>query len=144
MAAHVYGHVGSTGATRPEPLWGRAAGVRRRGAEQVSLELPLTTRLPARFPIRDIIAEIRNQTAQPHLAEWQEILDREGKKGPGLHQFRSMLHIQFFRNIVLASRYLNGFKGRVEAVDRAFGVFLDVSQDSVKKIRLEAEHRLGQ
>jgi hypothetical protein len=133
----------------PAPQGPNLAGIElpesaRRGAEQVSLELPLTTRLPARFPIRDVIAEIRNQTARPHLAEWHEILDREGKNGPGLRQFRTMLHIQFFRDIVLASRYLDRFKGRVEALDRAFGVFFDVSQDSVKKIRLEAEHRCNQ
>ena len=96
----------------PEPQGPNLAGVElpesaRRGAEQVSLELPLTTRLPARFPIRDVIAEIRNQAAQPHLAEWHAILDREGKEGPGLRQFRTMLYIQFFQNIVLASRYLD-------------------------------------
>jgi hypothetical protein len=132
----------------PEPQGPNLGGIElpasvRRGAEKVSLEFPLSTRLPARFPIRDLIAEIRNQAAQPRLKEWQEILDRESKSGPGLRQFQTMLHIQFFRNIMLSSRYLSRFDGQVEALDRAFGVFLEVGQDSVKKVRLEIDKRVA-
>jgi len=132
----------------PEPQGPNLAGMElpesaRRGAEQVSLEIPLTMRLPARFPIRDLIAEIRSQAAQPHLCEWQKILSKDSEDGSGLRQFRAMLQIQFFRNVVLASRYADRFKGRVEALDRAFGRFLKLGEDSVKKLRLKIERRLG-
>jgi hypothetical protein len=133
----------------PEPQGPNLAGIRlpesaRRGDEQVNLELPLTMRLPARVPIRDIVAEIRVQAASPHLAEWQEILDRsKGRSGPGESQFATILQIQFFRNIVLESRYGERFSGRVQALDRAFSRFVGLEEDSIKKLRLEIQRRLG-
>jgi hypothetical protein len=43
---------------------------------------------------------------------------------------------------VLASRYGERFKGRVEALDRAFGKFVGL-EDSVRKLRFEIQRRLG-
>jgi hypothetical protein len=131
----------------PEPQGPNFAGIdlpesSRRDAEQVKLELPLTMRIPARMPIRDIVSEISNAAEQLHLREWQMILDRDSDDGSGLRQFRSIFQIQFFRNVVLASRYLDRFKGRVEPLDRAFGRFLELGEDSVKKLRLKIERRL--
>lgn len=131
----------------PEPQGPNLAGVElpaaaQRGNDSIKLELPLTTRLPARFPVRDVISEIRNQIAEPHLAEWQEILSRESTTSSGIRRFSHMLKIQFFRNVVMALRYLVRFEGQVEALDRAFGLFLGVGEDSVKKLRLEIKRRL--
>ncbi len=132
----------------PEPQGPNLAGIglpesARRGNESVSIELPLSMRLPARLPIGRIAAEIRNQAAQPHLAEWLEILERSGKKGPGFGQFTDILKIQFYRNIVLMRRYGQRFVGNVEPLDLAFGSFLSLSQDSIKKLRLAIQKRIG-
>jgi hypothetical protein len=66
----------------PEPKGPNLAGIdppeaSRRGAETVTLQFPLTTRLPARFPVRELVSEIRNEADQPHLNEWLGILDQD-------------------------------------------------------------------
>ena len=112
-------------------------------ANAVHLRLSAITRLPSRFPIRDVIAEIAKEAAGPHLTEWQNILDHDGERGPGMRRFRHMLWIQFFRNVVLSSRYAERIAGRVQVIDRAFGTLLGgLSEDSVKKLRLEINRRL--
>jgi len=82
-------------------------------------------------------------TASPHLLEWQQILDHDKKGGVGPERFRHILWIHFYRNVVLEGRYRGRFTGRVEAIDHAFGKFLHLSEDSVKKLRLEINRRLG-
>jgi hypothetical protein len=133
----------------PEPQGPNLASIKwpesaQHAGETVNLELPLTTRLPARFPIRELVAEIREQAAKSHLLKWLEILDRVSKESLGLQAFRHMLHIRFFRDIVVVSRYGNRFDGNVQALDRAFGHYLGVrSEDSVKKLRAEIRRRLS-
>lgn len=133
----------------PEPQGPSLAGIglpaaARRGAESVKLEFPLTTRLPAQFPIRNLIAENRRQKSHPHLSEWHEILDQDSNGGAGVQRLRYVLQLQLFRNIVLASRYADQFKGRIAALDGAFGRFLgNIGEDSVKKLRVEINRRLN-
>jgi hypothetical protein len=115
----------------------------RRGAEVVTLEMPPTIRLPARFPISDLLSEIRHQATQPHLVEWKGILDQEkGKTTFGILRFSQMLHLQFYRNIILGSRYKDRFRGQVQALDSAFGEYLDVGEQSAQKLRLAIAQRL--
>jgi len=133
----------------PEPQGPNLGGIdfpaaTQRGAATVKLELPLTTRLPARFPIRDLISEIRREEALPHLAEWQEILSTERSAGLGIERFGRILHIRFFRDIVLASRYESRLSATVEAQDRAFGGYLGLSPESIKKLRQQANRRRRQ
>ena len=132
----------------PEPQGPNLAGIEpseasRRGAEMVTLQFPLTTRLPARFPVRELVSEIRNQADQPHLKEWHEILDQDSKSSPGLRRFSHLLNIQFFRNEVLPLRFGKRIAGNVAALDRAFGLYLGVGEDSVKKLRSESKRRLN-
>jgi hypothetical protein len=115
----------------------------RRGAEVVTLEMPPTIRLPARFPMSDLLSENRHQATQPHLVEWRAILDQEKDKTTfGILRFSQMLHLQFFRNIVLGSRYKDRFNGHLQALDSAFGEYLDVGAQSAQKLRLAIAHRL--
>ena len=113
-----------------------------RGAATVSVNLPLSVRLPSTFPIRDLVGEIRRNTVDEHLAEWQLILDHTPKSMPGVKQFCDILKIQFFRNVVLENRYGTRTPGIVRELDSAFGTFLGVGEDSVKKRRLHIASRL--
>jgi hypothetical protein len=112
-----------------------------RGAPSVSLDLPLSVRLPAASPICESITEIRDSAAVDDLTDWQGVLRHKCEDKFGVQQFSNILPVQFFRNIVLNSRYGTTFPGRVMDVDMAFATYLNRSEDSVKKLRLKIERR---
>ena len=131
----------------PEPQGPNLSGTTfpesaRRGADGIPLEFTMTTKLPARFPIRDLLAEIRQHDAGAHLADWQQVLSTEKTQGPGIIGYGRTLHIRFFRDTVLSSRYGERFVGRHEDLDRAFGDYLGVSSKSIKALRVEISRRL--
>ncbi len=107
--------------------------------EQMSeIQLPATMRLPARFPLREMLGEMQRDSPLEHLAGWQQILDRQEHQ-----RFERMLPLHFYRHIVLPSRYGDRIKRHVEGLDEAFGdYFGKVSGDSIKKLRLECKRRL--
>jgi hypothetical protein len=133
----------------PEPQGPSLSGIplpaaARRPSDSVAIELPLTVRLPGRFPIRDVVTEIRKAADQPHLSEWHNVLDQDkSAKGLGIERYAQMLHLQFFRNIVFTSRYSDRFKGNVKPLDRAFARYMDLEEQSAQKLRLELERRLA-
>jgi hypothetical protein len=132
----------------PEPQGPNFSGIPlpaagRRPMETISLELPMTVRLPGRYPIREQISEIRSADSQPHLAEWQDILSQEKRSDKfGIERYAQMLQLQFFRNVVLASRYEQRFHRCVARLDRAFASYLKSEQQSVQRLRLKARRRL--
>lgn len=113
-------------------------------AEPVTLQIPSVVRLPSRFPVEKLVKQAADSLTGSHLTEWQRIVNRSTRK-LGVRRFADILHVHFFRNIALASRYSSRFHGNVEALDRAFGKFLGGrSAECVKELRLEIERRLKQ
>lgn len=111
--------------------------------ESINLTLPATVRLPARFPLGELMKELRRNTVSDRLDGWREVLDQSGGDGKGLHRYRQMLPLHFYRNVVLKSRYRDRIPGHVELLDVAFADFFgDIREDSVKKLRLGVERRL--
>ena len=111
--------------------------------ESINLTLPATIRLPARWPLNDLMRDLRRNAISDRLAGWLEVLDQSGGDGKGLHRYRQMLPLHFYRNVVLKSRYGDHFSGHVELLDVAFADFFgDIREDSVKKLRLGIERRL--
>jgi hypothetical protein len=106
--------------------------------------MPATMRLPARFPLADVIAGIRAESTSEYLAEWQNVLNLDGKDGTGLRRYTQMLRMHFYRNIALSSRYAERMRGNTERIDIAFAKYFgNIGSDSVKKLRLEIERRLN-
>ncbi len=110
--------------------------------EPINLTFPATVRLPARFPLGDLMKELRRDTLSNRLAGWREVLDPNGGDGKGLRRYRQILPLHFYRNVVLQSRYRDRILGHVELLDVAFADFFgDIGEDSVKKLRLGIERR---
>jgi hypothetical protein len=122
-----------TGVRWPDTL----VGERR----SVQVEIPVTMTVQTGYPLLESLKEIRRQETPPHLAEWGEILGRTGGK-KGLVYFQHLFHLCFYRDLALGARYGKRFKGHMEPLDRAFGEFLGVSQDRVKRVRCDIARRL--
>jgi hypothetical protein len=122
-------------------LSGLAIPLGNRG-EPINLTFPATVRLPARFPLGDLMKELRRDTLSDRLAGWREVLDPNGGDGKGLRRYRQILPLHFYRNVVLQSRYGDRILGHVELLDVAFADFFgDIGEDRVKKLRLGIERR---
>jgi hypothetical protein len=118
---------------------GTQLGIRE---ESIDLSLPATLRLPARYPLSELLKELREHAASDRLAGWCDVLDQSGGDCKGLRRYRQMLPLHFYRNIVLESRYRDRIPGCVERLDLAFAQVLDLGEDSVKKLRLAIRQRL--
>jgi hypothetical protein len=128
----------------PEPRGGNFSGVPlpdsvARPATTVTIETSPILALPANYPLRAIVEEAQRAQMPEHLTEWLEIVERRHANDLRFDRFRNISLIHFYRNIALASRYSTRFAGHVEAIDRAFGDFLDTGEDSVKKLRLQID-----
>jgi hypothetical protein len=128
----------------PQPvgfnLGGPAAAERFMGIENsAAIQLPPTVRLPARSPVRDIV----HTAPEDHLTEWKDVLAQKHQSHFSFTRWRRVLHLHFFRNVILASGYPDRLHRRAEALDWAFAdYFQDDSEESVRKQRQWLEHRL--
>ena len=113
-------------------------------ATMTNLQLPATMRLPARFPLDQILKKQRHNNSTDNLDGWQKILDREESGNKlGIQGFCQMMELHFYRNIVLPSRHSDRIRKNVALLDEKFGEFLGgVSSDSIKKIRSACNRRL--
>jgi hypothetical protein len=105
------------------------------GGDSIHLDLPITTPLQARYPLRQIIEEARQQATPPHLSQWLKALQRSSN-GKGPTHYQRMLQLQFYRNIVFGSRYGDRLARRVEKLDKVFAEFIGLGVDEIKKLRL--------
>jgi len=108
----------------------------------VGIVTPVTMRLPARYPIREIASEVQRRKTPDHLNEWLRVLEG-GENRPGLRRFARMFPLHFYRNVVLLSRYGSGAPGIVPRLDEAFATFFGgLTGDSVKRLRTAIQRRL--
>lgn len=104
----------------------------------ITLQVPHVVALPASVNLREIVEESRSSALPKHLAGWGRVCEQKHHADLGFKRFKNMFLLDFYRDVILASRYGDRFRGNVEALDRAFGEFLDEkSEDSIKKLRLE-------
>lgn len=111
--------------------------------EAIHLTLPPTLKLPARFPLSQIMQELRNQILPDRLAEWRDVMNQTAVSKSGMLSYRQMLLLHFYRNIAFTSRYGDRVAGNLHRLDIAFGRFLGVRDESVKRLRLKIKQRLG-
>ena len=128
--------MGSAGASWSQFEWKRLPGEPEEG--NVTLSVPNILHLPARYPIQSILDEIQREETPEHLRPWLKVQNQENTDGLGHGRFGTIFQIAFFRDTVLASRYRDRFTGHVEPLDVAFAAYLNLSLDSIKKIRLQA------
>lgn len=130
----------------PEPLGvnvggpaftGRLSGLDDAPASQI----PIVFKIPARMPIRESLHAARRSSIPEHLRGWVNVAEDRDWRGLGCTRFRSMFHLEFFRETVLRGRYGNRFEGVTEQLDEAFGGYLGTSADTIKKLRLRMGRR---
>lgn len=111
------------------------------GNDSIHLDLPITAPLQARYPLRQMIEEARQQATPPHLSQWLKVLQRSSN-GRGPTHYQRMLHLHFYRDIGFSSRYGNRLARRVEKLDKVFAEFIGLGVDEIKKLRLAIARRL--
>ena len=107
----------------------------------VHVTLPVTTALPTRYPLGQILKEARRLQTPAHLQGWLDVLEPRGKS-KGVMQFRHVFGLHFYRDLALGGRYGDRLPGHNQALDRALGKFLHLSEDAIKKLRLTIAKRL--
>jgi hypothetical protein len=144
---HRWGLVGMSSWDLPLPQGPNLTGLRWPDAlvgerQSVQVEIPVTMTVQSCYPLLESLKEIRQRETPSHLAEWGRILGRSGAK-KGLVYFQHVFRLHFYRNLALGTRYGNRFKGYIEPLDHAFGTFLGIRQDRVKRLRCDISHRLS-
>jgi hypothetical protein len=106
---------------------------------QILLQLPVTLKPPANYPLRAIQEEIQRQESPQQLTGWLAVQEQSHGDAWGYRRFLNSFRFFFYRDVVLASRYGDRFAGRVEKLDSVFARFLgDLSVDSAKKLRIQS------
>jgi hypothetical protein len=107
--------------------------------ESPVVQLPSTLRLPARYPLREILSP----ALEPHLSDWQAVLDQRHPSKFNYGRWSRILHLHFLRNIALTSAYGERLRRCTNGIDWAFAdYFGDESDESVRKARLWINRRL--
>jgi hypothetical protein len=132
----------------PEPLGPNLSGMAFpasvvRPPSQITIQLPATFALPNPKSLGSLVTSIQRTHQPEHLQGWQQVLDQRHPRGLRFQGFRQIFFLRFYRDIVLARRYPDRFRGRIAAIDRAFAAFLgemdhagrSLSEDAVKKLR---------
>lgn len=124
----------------PEPCGANLTGHQLPSNSPVScftIQLPTSLRLPAHFPLRNLLEDIQRQQTPEHLRPWLAVQDQQHRDGLRHGRFGTMFRLAFYLDTVLVSRYRNRLAGFVGKLDEAFADFLGVGSDSIKKIRLK-------
>jgi hypothetical protein len=108
----------------------------------VAVELPITMPLPTRYPLRDMMGDVARQLTPHHLAEWREVVERKSE-GQGTASFRRMFQVHFWLHYAIERRYPNRIAGHIEPLDKAFGAYLELTVDAIKKVRQAITKRLN-
>ena len=58
------------------------------------------------------------------------------------HMFLTLFQIYRYWKLGIDSRYVTQMKGNIDNVQRAFADYLSLSEDSIKKVRLELDRLL--
>lgn len=102
-----------------------------------TIDIPSTLRLPANFPLHSLLEVVQRQQTPAHLRPWLDAQDQMHEEGLRHGRFGHMFDLAFYRDTVLAGRYLERFQGSVAKLDEAFASFMGLGVDSVKKLRLK-------
>lgn len=104
--------------------------------------LPDTFPVPSREGLRDAGMVIQAQRTPEHLADWVNIVRREGNPAGGISRYGHVLAIWYCRT-VLKSRHPTLLGKNTSAIDAAMADCLAVSADYVRKLRGLIRKRLG-
>lgn len=107
----------------------------------VNIFLPWYFLRDRRFSLAEVADHLRTWENPTHLKDWFSSTTSDA--GLGYTRWYNLLVLYRYHQLALVSRYAERLKGNVERIDRAFAEFLSLSSvDSVKKLRLELQHRL--
>ena len=114
---------------------GALAGV----ADSPAVQLPPTLRLPARYPLRNVLSG----RPAAHLAEWEAVLEQRHPSRFNHVRWRRVLHLHFLRNVVLAGGYRDRFRRRAGPLDEVFAAYFGESDaEGTRKLRLWVDRHL--
>jgi hypothetical protein len=91
-----------------------------------------------RLTLKDLAKQLAAMAPPTHLKEW---LSRDGGRGKkvGYQRLHHSYVVYRYWDLALASRYRERLEGSTERLGQAFATYLELSTDSIKKIR----NRLG-
>jgi hypothetical protein len=95
-----------------------------------------------RLSLRDLAKQHVTAERPAHLEDWLA-RGSQGKPKLGYQRLHHTFVLYRYRALGLASRYGERLDGHAEQLDRAFAGYLHLSQDSVKKVRLELARRFA-
>jgi hypothetical protein len=105
---------------------------------RIQVSLPVTTRLPARWPLGQTLEHLRKHQTPSHLRPWTALLKRQTPS-----RYQNLFRLHFYRNIVLLSRYADRLSRNVQQLDGVFSEYLGLSESEIKQLRLLANRRLS-
>ena len=90
-----------------------------------------------------LVNHARMDCQQEHLRDW---VQKRGGQGAELGdtRFAWLGWIYRFHELVLRQRYPSACDGNINAIDRALARVLNRDEDTVKKMRLQLRHALGE
>jgi hypothetical protein len=89
----------------------------------------------SRFTLQELAKQLRRESSPSHLEGWFSLTAGEHNK-LGYKRLKNVFILTWCYRLALEDRYANQLVGRIEQVDRAFARYLELSPDSVKKLRL--------
>jgi hypothetical protein len=87
--------------------------------------------------LRESMEEARVRETPDNLKEYVELLPSKSAA-----RYAEVFRVHYHRDLVLASRYGDRFRGASDRLDIAVGDYLCLSKDTVRKLRQLIRHRL--
>lgn len=103
--------------------------------EGVSLFIPWSLLRGGQLDMREVLQRLRFEHAPDHLRDWLvlDVVRKDNQLGEIAYQ--QMFWIYRCHELVLLNRYEAKCKGNIEALDIAFGMVLEISNEQVRKLR---------
>jgi hypothetical protein len=105
--------------------------------------LPWYLHRDQQFNLRQFGSHLQTTVRPDHLKGWL-VLGANEQRRFGYTRLRNQFLLYRYRTLALEARYSDRLVGKTEQVDRAFGKFLRVGEQSVKRLRLDLERRLAE
>ena len=108
----------------------------------VTLYQPDTMPIPPRDRLREVLEDVRVSHANEHLKDWIKTVSASRHNDHSIRRFGQMFALHFYWT-VFEERHAQVMTGNIGRIQEAFGDYLGVSVDAIKKYFERIRKRLG-